>query len=108
MAAPDKVRKQVEQLRKELQKHEHLYYVLDQPSISDAEYDKLMRQLTDLEKANPDLASPESPTQRVGGAPREGVNCVATCDGPNDFVRTIDEHGCPKLVCRVADAASCL
>ena len=72
MAAPDKVRKQVEQLRKELQKHEHLYYVLDQPSISDAEYDKLMRQLTDLEKANPDLASPESPTQRVGGAPREG------------------------------------
>ena len=44
----------------------------------------------------------------LGGAPRQGVNCVTTCDGPNDFVRTIDELGCPQLVCRVADAASCL
>jgi len=44
----------------------------------------------------------------LGGAPREGQYCSGLCDGPNDFVRTIDEFGCPKLVCRVADAASCL
>ena len=78
MAVPEKVRKQVEKLREELRRHEHLYYVLDQPSISDAEYDALMRQLSDLEKAHPELLTPESPTQRVGGAPREGFVKVPT------------------------------
>ncbi|HBY62645.1 MAG TPA: DNA ligase (NAD(+)) LigA, partial [Solibacterales bacterium] len=59
-------------LREELRRHEHLYYVLDQPEISDAEYDRLMRELRDLEAAHPELLSPDSPTQRVGGKPREG------------------------------------
>jgi DNA ligase (NAD+) len=62
----------VEELRRQLQHHEHLYYVLDQPEISDAEYDGLMRELRELEIAHPDLRSPDSPTQRVGGQPREG------------------------------------
>jgi DNA ligase, NAD-dependent len=66
------VRKQVEQLRQELRRHEHLYYVLDKPEISDAEYDALMRQLSALEAAHPELQSPDSPTMRVGGKPREG------------------------------------
>ncbi len=63
---------EIQTLRNELRRHEHLYYVLDQPEISDAEYDALMRRLQELEAAHPDLASPDSPTQRVGGKPREG------------------------------------
>jgi DNA ligase (NAD+) len=65
-------KKRVETLRDELRRHEYLYYVLDQPEISDAEYDALMRELKRLETEHPELASPDSPTQRVGGAPREG------------------------------------
>ncbi len=63
---------ELEALRDQLRHHEHLYYVLDQPEITDAEYDALMRRLQDLETQNPELASPDSPTQRVGGKPREG------------------------------------
>ncbi|MGH9664616.1 MAG: DNA ligase LigA-related protein, partial [Bryobacteraceae bacterium] len=63
---------EIERLRAELRRHEHLYYVLDQPAISDAEYDQLMRRLLELEEQHPDLVSPDSPTQRVGGKPREG------------------------------------
>src|SRR5712671_6414762 len=76
MHIPDKVRKQAEELRETLRRHERLYYVLDRPEISDAEYDALMRQLSDLEKAHPELITPDSPTQRVGGKPREGFTKV--------------------------------
>jgi DNA ligase (NAD+) len=65
-------RVEVEKLRQELRRHEHLYYVLDQPEIGDAEYDALMRQLRELEERHPELAASDSPTQRVGGKPREG------------------------------------
>lgn len=68
---------QIHDLREQLRHHEHLYYVLDQPEISDAEYDAMMRRLRDLEAAHPDLATPDSPTQRVGGQPREGFVKVA-------------------------------
>jgi DNA ligase (NAD+) len=64
--------REVESLRQELRRHEHLYYVLDRPEISDAEYDALMRRLLEMERAHPELETPDSPTQRVGGAPREG------------------------------------
>src|SRR5271157_4936286 len=64
--------REIEKLRDELRRHERLYYVLDQPEITDTEYDALMRQLRDLEARHPELASPDSPTQRVGGKPREG------------------------------------
>src|SRR3954453_6864123 len=59
-------------LREDLRRHEHLYYVLDQPEITDAEYDALIRCLQALETAHPELATPDSPTQRVGGKAREG------------------------------------
>jgi DNA ligase (NAD+) len=62
----------IESLRDQLRHHEHLYYVLDQPEISDAEYDVLMRRLQELEARHPELITPESPSQRVGGKPREG------------------------------------
>jgi DNA ligase (NAD+) len=71
------VAKQIEDLRETLRKHEYLYYVLDAPEITDAEYDRLMRDLQTLESAHPELLTPDSPTQRVGGAPREGLVKVA-------------------------------
>ena len=62
----------MEELRAELRRHEHLYYVLDAPEISDASYDALMNELKRLETAHPELVTPDSPTQRVGGKPAEG------------------------------------
>lgn len=69
--------KKIASLREKIRHHEYLYYVLDQPEIDDAEFDKLMRQLKDLEAEQPGLITPDSPTQRVGGKPREGFVKVA-------------------------------
>jgi DNA ligase (NAD+) len=63
---------QIEQLSEELRHHEHQYYVLDAPEITDGEYDALMRRLQSLEALHPELLTPDSPSQRVGGKPREG------------------------------------
>ena len=63
---------QAEALREKLRYHENRYYVLDDPEISDAEYDLMMRELKALEEKHPGLVTPDSPTQRVGGKPREG------------------------------------
>jgi len=63
---------EIEKLREELRRHETLYYVADKPEITDAEYDALMRRLRELETHHPELLTPDSPTQRVGGKPREG------------------------------------
>jgi len=60
-------------LRAEIRRHEHAYYVLNAPEIADAEFDALLRQLQDLEKKHPELVTADSPTQRVGGAPAEGL-----------------------------------
>jgi DNA ligase (NAD+) len=72
MSSSRDIAKEIEKLRDEIRKHEHLYYVLDQPKISDAEFDKLMERLKKLEAENPKLITPDSPTHRVGGKPREG------------------------------------
>jgi DNA ligase (NAD+) len=66
------VKKKIENLREEIRRHEYFYYVIDRPEISDADFDKLMRQLKDLEAEHPELLTADSPTQRVGGKPREG------------------------------------
>jgi len=66
------VREKIERLREEIRRHEYLYYVLDQPEITDAEFDALMNELKRLEAEHPELITPDSPTQRVGGKPREG------------------------------------
>ncbi len=63
--------KRINQLRKDIRHHDYLYYVKDRPEISDAEYDRLFRELGDLEAAYPDLVTPDSPTQRVGAPPLE-------------------------------------
>ena len=64
------------QLSRELSQHNHRYYVLDDPQISDAQYDTLFRELTALEKQHPELVTPSSPSQRVGAAPRDGFSKV--------------------------------
>src|ERR1700678_874143 len=69
--------KQIERLREKIRHHEYLYYVVDDPEISDVAFDKVLNKLKQLEKENPTLVTPDSPTQRVGGAPREGFQTVA-------------------------------
>ena len=64
--------KKIEALRDKIRHHEYLYYVLDSPELSDAEFDALMNELKAMEAAHPELITPDSPTQRVGGKPREG------------------------------------
>ena len=76
MAAGKSAAREIEKLRAELRRHEHLYYVLDEPEISDAAFDRLMNKLKALEAENPRLTTPDSPTQRVGGTPREGFETV--------------------------------
>src|SRR5919199_1046001 len=70
------VRGRIEDLREQIRKHNRLYYVEDAPEISDAEYDALYKELEDLEAAHPELVTPDSPTQRVGGEPLEGFEEV--------------------------------
>jgi DNA ligase (NAD+) len=72
MPGSSKAAKDIEALREKIRRHEHLYYVLDDPKISDSQFDRLMNQLKELEAAHPELTTPDSPTQRVGGAPHEG------------------------------------
>ena len=72
MATAQTIGKKIEKLREEIRRLEELYYVKDNPEISDAEYDKLIEQLKKLEEEQPQLITPDSPTQRVGGRPAEG------------------------------------
>ncbi len=70
------IEKQIEQLRREIRKHDRLYYVDAAPVISDQQYDKLFAELKQLERDNPDLVTPDSPTQRVGGEPLKGFDTI--------------------------------
>jgi len=74
--ATEAIKKRVDNLRDEIEYHNHRYYILDQPEISDAEYDRLMKELEKLEEQYPDLRSPNSPTQRVGASPLEEFEIV--------------------------------
>jgi DNA ligase (NAD+) len=76
MAKNSAVAREIERLREKIRHHEYLYYVNDDPEISDAAFDKLMNQLKKLEADNPKLVTPDSPTKRVGGVPREGFQTV--------------------------------
>jgi DNA ligase (NAD+) len=69
MAAPKALRARAEALRREIERHNHLYYVKDAPEITDAEYDRMFAELVQLESEHAELASPDSPTQRVGATP---------------------------------------
>ncbi|HEV2814023.1 MAG TPA: NAD-dependent DNA ligase LigA, partial [Solirubrobacteraceae bacterium] len=69
MSVPDDVRTRAEELREQLTDHAHRYYVLDDPEIGDDDYDALFKELQDLEERHPELATPDSPTKRVGSEP---------------------------------------
>jgi len=69
----EKIQEEIERLRELIRHHNQRYYVLDDPEISDAEYDRLFQRLLALEKEYPELVTPDSPTQRVGGEPRTGL-----------------------------------
>src|ERR671925_839488 len=72
----DEAQQLIEPLRQQLHYHNYRYHVLDDPEITDAEYDQLMRRLQELEAAFPDLVTPDSPTQRVGATPLEAFGTV--------------------------------
>ncbi|WP_374259663.1 NAD-dependent DNA ligase LigA [Zoogloea sp.] len=76
MAASSDIRVRVDALRAELARHDHAYYVLNAPSVPDAEYDRLFRELQSLEADHPELVTPDSPTQRVSGAPSPELAAV--------------------------------
>ncbi len=76
MAGLDKVKERIDKLRAEINRHNYLYYVLDSPEISDAEYDELVQELRRLEENYPQFLTPDSPTQRVGAAPVEAFGIV--------------------------------
>ncbi len=105
------VKTQAEQLREALNEHNYHYYVLDAPTISDFEYDKMLRELEDLEAAHPELVTPDSPTQRVGGkaldsfqqvthrVPLQSLQDVFSPDELLDFDRRVREGaGSPEYL----------
>jgi DNA ligase (NAD+) len=74
--ANGKLKNEIEKLREQIRRHEYLYHVADAPEISDAEFDKLMNRLKAIEAEHPELITPDSPSVRVGGTPREGFQTV--------------------------------
>lgn len=90
---PEDARRRAASLRDELRRHEHLYYVLDRPEISDPEFDALMIELRGIEAENPALATPDSPTQRVGGAPREDLEKAPHSSAMLSLDNAFDDDG---------------
>ncbi len=98
------VANQIEELRHIIRRHDHLYYVLNKPKISDREYDALYRKLKDLEEAHPEFITPDSPTMRVGGEPVKGFPVVKhiapmlsldntySADEIKDFDKRVKKH----------------
>jgi DNA ligase (NAD+) len=84
-------RQKASELRETIRHHERQYYVLDSPEITDAEYDALVRELQKLEEQHPELLTPDSPTQRVGGKPREGFRKVAHSSSMLSLDNALDE-----------------
>lgn len=87
----ERVKERIEALSEEIEAHNYRYYVMDDPAISDASYDKMIRELEKLEKQYPSLASPYSPTQRVGGQPREGFTTVRHLSPMMSLANAFDE-----------------
>jgi DNA ligase (NAD+) len=97
------VEREIEELRDTLRRHEHLYYVLDQPEITDAEYDVMMRRLQQLEAEHPELVTADSLTQRVGGKPREGFVKVAHSSPMLSLDNALNEEELREFDRRVRD-----
>jgi DNA ligase (NAD+) len=103
MTVPATVRARVQALREEIARHDHSYYVLDAPTIPDAEYDRLFRELQELEAQHPGLAAPDSPTQRVGGAPRSDLAEVRHAVPMLSLANALDEAEAVAFDARVRE-----
>ena len=90
------VRRRIERLRADIRRHDYLYSVLDRPAISDAESDRLFGELRRLEEAHPDLATPDSPTPRVAGAPLQAFPAVEHL-APMLSLDSVTDHDCPVI-----------
>ena len=102
--AREEARRRIEELRNAIRHHDHLYYVLDQPEISDTAYDQLYRELRDLEQTYPELVVPESPTQRVAGAPRPGFSEIEHTAPMLSLDSGADEDGVRRFDARLRSA----
>ena len=100
--SPDEVRRAAE-LREAVARHDRLYHVQDEPEIPDAEYDRLFAELLSLEAAHPELVAPDSPTQRVGGAPLEGFAEVVHEVPMLSLANAFDESGVADFDRRVRE-----
>jgi DNA ligase (NAD+) len=87
----ERAKERIEALSEEIEAHNYRYYIMDDPTISDALYDKMIRELEKLEKQYPSLTSPYSPTQRVGGRPREGFTTVRHLSPMMSLANAFDE-----------------
>jgi DNA ligase (NAD+) len=101
-SAPDPAT-EAESLRETIRHHERQYYVLDQPEISDTEYDELVQRLQRIERDHPALVTPDSPTQRVGGKPREGFQKVAHSSAMLSLDNALDEQELRAFDARVRE-----
>lgn len=99
----DTILEQIQQLRRTLERYSHQYYVLDEPTVPDAEYDWLYQQLQQLEQAHPDLISADSPTQRVGAAPLEKFGQVSHSVPMLSLDNVFDEADFMAFCKRMAD-----
>ncbi len=99
---------QIRELRRQITHHDYLYYVLDEPAVPDAEYDRLMRELQALEAHNPELVTTDSPTQRVGGAPAGGFEEVRHAVPMLSLANAFSEaevHDFDQRVCKLLEVS---
>ena len=96
--APPRAAERVDELRRAIEHHNYRYHVLDDPEISDAEYDRLYDELRELERAHPELASPDSPTQRVGAPPSERFRKVRHLSPMGSLEKVTTDEGLEKWV----------
>lgn len=100
---PDSIEQRLARLREQLHYHNYLYYVLAKPEISDREYDRLMEELVTLERQRPDLVSPDSPSQRVGGEPIKGFRTIVHAEPMLSIDNSYDANDLRAFDQRVRD-----
>ena len=103
MTVQSSITDRIDDLRAQIRRHDHLYHVKDAPEIPDAEFDRLMRELRQLEERHPDLVTPDSPTQRVGGAPADGFQEVTHRRAMLSLGNTFDDQELVAWHTRVSD-----
>ena len=104
MAVPESLKNRASELRAELKRHAELYYVEDSPLISDFEYDKLLRELTEIEEKHPELVTADSPTRRIGGSPRDGFVKVEHSEPMMSLDNALDREELRSFYVRMAQA----